>query len=294
VQHVASVGVGVGVGLAEGGAWPPMLWIGGAQGAGKSTLAWALARAYDLPLHPVDMWAYDHAGRMPARESLEDELARGPEAAADAFEATSRVRLGLVVADIVARGLGEVPALVEGPQLSPALAGPLPAGYGVWLVPDPERTRLARQQRLAKEEALAGGPATGRSRTEGLLHRDAALAARIRRAAARSGRPVIEVPAVPDWPAITAHVESALGTALRSSPRLGPGPALSRQRRVENAAAARQGRLWMDRAALAAAPAYPFGCECGRSRCRATWLATPDDYETSAAVSPLVTHREDE
>jgi hypothetical protein len=27
------------VGLVEGGAWPPMLWIGGAQGAGKSTLA---------------------------------------------------------------------------------------------------------------------------------------------------------------------------------------------------------------------------------------------------------------
>lgn len=49
------------VGLAEDGAWPPMLWIGGAQGAGKSTLAWALSRAHDLPLHPVDMWAYDHA-----------------------------------------------------------------------------------------------------------------------------------------------------------------------------------------------------------------------------------------
>jgi hypothetical protein len=271
-----------------------MLWIGGAQGAGKSTLAWTLSRAHDLPLHPVDMWAYDHAGRMPAGESLDDELARGPEAAADAFEATSRARLGLVVADIVARGLGEVPALAEGPQLMPALAGPLPAGYGVWLIPARERTRLARQQRLARENALAGRPAAGRSRAEGLLHRDAALAARSRRDAARSGRPVIGVPAVPDWSAITAHIESALGTALRSSPRLVPGPALSQQRRLENAAAARQGRLWMDRAGLAAAPAYPFGCECGRSRCRATWLATPDNYETRAAVGPLVTHREDE
>lgn len=284
----------MGVGLAEDGAWPPMLWIGGAQGAGKSTLAWALARAYDLPLHPVDMWAYDHAGRMPARKSLDDELARGPEAAADAFETISRARLGLVVTDVVARGLGGVPALVEGPQLSPALAGPLPAGYGVWLIPDPERTRLARQQRLAREEALAAGPAAGRFRAEGLLRRDAVLAARIRRDAARSGRPVIEVPAVPGWPAIAARIESALGTALRSSPRLSPGPALSRQRRLENAAAVRQGRLWMDQAGLAAAPAYPFGCECGRSRCRAAWLATPDDYEARAAASPLVTHREDE
>jgi adenylate kinase family enzyme len=33
-----------------------MLWIGGAPGAGKSTLAWLLSRAADLPLHPVDLW----------------------------------------------------------------------------------------------------------------------------------------------------------------------------------------------------------------------------------------------
>jgi hypothetical protein len=208
-----------------------MLWIGGAQGAGKSTMAWALSRAHDLPLHPVDMWAYDHAGRMPAGESLDDELARGPEAAADAFEATSRARLGPVVADVVARGLGEVPALAEGPQLMPALAGPLPAGCGVWLVPDPERTRLARQQRLAREEALAGGPVAGRSRAEGLLRRDATLAARIRRDAARSGRPVIEVPAVPDWPAITAHIESALGTRATGPALDGSGRPGRRARR---------------------------------------------------------------
>lgn len=57
----------------------PVLWLGGAQGAGKSTLAWALAHEHDLPLHSVDLWAY---------------------------------RLGLVIGDVRARGLGEIPAMV--------------------------------------------------------------------------------------------------------------------------------------------------------------------------------------
>jgi hypothetical protein len=117
-----------------------MMWIGGAQGAGKSTLARALAREHDLPLHPVDLWSYDHQSRMAALESLDEQLARGPEAAADAFEAVSRIRVGLVVADVLARGLGDVPAVVEGPQLTPALAEPLPrvrAGSGISHTPRP-------------------------------------------------------------------------------------------------------------------------------------------------------------
>jgi hypothetical protein len=90
-----------------------MIWVGGAQGAGKSTWSWQLSRTHDLPLHPVDLWAYDHQARLPAGGSLDDELARGPEAAADAFESVSRLRLELVLDDIRARDLGSVPAIVE-------------------------------------------------------------------------------------------------------------------------------------------------------------------------------------
>jgi hypothetical protein len=39
-------------------------------------------------------------------------------------------------------------------------------------------------------------------------------------------------------------------------------------------------------------PSYPFACECGRSACRATWLATPDSYQARAALRPLVTHED--
>ena len=49
-----------------------MLWVGGGQGARKTTLSWHLSRANDLPLHPVDLWAYDHLARMPAGDSLDD------------------------------------------------------------------------------------------------------------------------------------------------------------------------------------------------------------------------------
>jgi hypothetical protein len=255
-----------------------MLWIGGGQGAGKSTLSWHLSRAYDLPLHRIDLWAYDHQARMPAGDSLDQQLARGPGAAAGAFESHSRLRLGLVTGDIAHRGLGRVPAIVEGPQLMPGLATALPPGWGVWLLPDPARTRLVREERLAGEEALAGRPALGRSRARLILQRDAILTSRIRESAALAGRPVIEVPPSPDWPGIAAAIESALAPALATAPRLDPGSGLRRQRRYENQAAGRQGRLWMQAAGLASMPAYPFGCECGTSGCRATWAATPDEY----------------
>ena len=45
--------------------WPVMAWIGGAPGAGKSTIARELARQGDLPLHPIDLWTYAHLDRLP-------------------------------------------------------------------------------------------------------------------------------------------------------------------------------------------------------------------------------------
>jgi hypothetical protein len=271
-----------------------MIWVGGAQGAGKTTWSWQLSRAHDLPLHPVDLWAYDHQARMPVGDSLDDELARGPEAAGDAFESVSRLRVELVLDDIRGRDLGAVPAIVEGPQLMPGFAGELPPGWGVWLVPDPGRTRLAREERLAKAEQLGGRPGGARSRVHGLVERDAVIAGRVRASALLSGRPVIEVPAAPDWPAIAAAGSSAIAPALRSAPRLAPGRELNRQRRYENRVAERQGRLWMDDAGLTVAPSYPFGCECGTSGCRATWAATPDDYAARTAEErALIAHRDE-
>jgi hypothetical protein len=264
-----------------------MVWIGGGQGAGKTILGWRLSRANDLPLHRIDLWTYDHVERMPPARSLDDELAAGPEAAADAFESRSRDRLELVLDDIRSRGLGDVPAIVEGPQLMPVFADQVAGGWAVWLVPDPARTRAVYEERLTAEESLAGHPVAGRSRLARALERNAVLAGRVR--ATANGRPVIEVPAEPDWTAIAASLEIALGPALRSAPRLSPGSVLSGQRRYENKAAERQGRLWTRAAGLAEPPTYPFGCECGASGCAATWTATPGEY--AAHDGPLIAHR---
>jgi hypothetical protein len=136
------------------------------------------------------------------------------------MESRSRLRLELVLDDIAARDLGKVPVIVEGPQLMPGFAAQLPPGWYVWLLPDPARARITREERLANEEALAGRPVAGRSRVCLVLQRDAILASRIREGAVLAGRPVIKVPPYPDWPVIAAAIESALAPALGSAPRL--------------------------------------------------------------------------
>jgi hypothetical protein len=253
---------------------PPMIWIGGSPGAGKSTLARKMAHAFDLPLHPIDLWAYDHSLRMPSAGSLEDDLARGPEAAARSFIDSSRVRLPLVDRDIADRDLGEVPALVEGPQLFPSLADGLSKGYAVWLVTKADQTRRARESRLARTEDPAG-----RARLESLIARDVVLARTVREEALADSCPLIEVPADPEWEAIETAVKAALAPALEEAPRLPPGDELSRQRQYENQAACRQGRLWQADLGLPELPPFPFTCECGRSGCQDTWPGTPDQYD---------------
>ncbi|MEV6285594.1 hypothetical protein [Kribbella sp. NPDC051770] len=257
-----------------------MAWIGGAPGAGKSTIARTLACSLDLPLHPIDRWTYDHAGRMAPVRPLDLDLADGPEAAADAFVRIARTRLALAVEDVRARGLSGVPALVEGPQLFPSMAADVPAA--VWLLPDAEQTRRAREARLARVEDPEAA-----ARLEGLLARDAVLAQRVRDEAALHGRAVIEVPAEPDWPSITTAVRAQLDKL----PRLAPGEDLARQREIENLATCRQLRLWAADINLADVPAFDFTCECGRSGCCRTWSATPDQYDVRRTTGRLVIRR---
>jgi hypothetical protein len=85
-------------------------------------------------------------------------------------------------------------------------------------------------------------------------------------------------------------MELGRAEVLRTAPRLAPGRELSRQRRYENTAAERQGRLWMRAAGLTVMPSYSFGCECGASGCRATWIATPDGYAARASAGRLIAH----
>ncbi|MGW7532376.1 hypothetical protein [Amycolatopsis sp. NPDC054798] len=241
--------------------WPAMIWLGGAQGAGKSTIAWLVSRRFDLPLHPVDLWTYDHQERLPAASTtLDEQLAQGPEHAAAAFVATAHARLPLIVADVRARAAEPVPVLVEGPQLLPSMAALLPIGSAVFLLPSPERTRAARSSR----------PEADPERLERLVARDTVIAELVRSEAAAAGRPVIEVPDDPDWPATYDAVASALAPGITG--RLAPGRELAEQRAFENDVAARQGRLWAEATGRdvipgSTAPPYRWACECGASGC---------------------------
>lgn len=257
--------------------WPPMIWIGGTQGSGKTTLGRHLAHTHDLPLHAIDAWTYDHASRLPPVPALAEQLAAGPEAAADVFARVGLARLPLVVDDIRSRDFGDVPALVEGPQLLPSMAGLLGPGHAVWLLTDPEQTRRARLGRGGSTE-----------RVEALVRRDAIHTERLRRGAADAGLAVIEVPTDPDWGQVAAAVERALAPALAAAPRLTPGPELSRQRRFENRTVARQLRLWAADAGLTEPPSFAFSCECGASGCEQQWEGTAEEYAAGTQSGPLL------
>lgn len=259
-----------------------MIWIGGTQGSGKSTIARSLAMAFDLPWHPIDLFTYVHAARLGNGSSLEEQLASGTEHAANAFEDHSEARLALVLQDVADRRLGQTPAIVEGPQLLPRLDTGLPHGYAVWLV-----TTESRTLRVHTERRPHAPDESGIRHLNALASRDAALTARVRRDAEREGRPVIEVPEDPDWASIRSQVETALQEALASANRLEPGRPLKQQRHYENFLACRQGRLWQRAINLVELPPYPFACECGTSGCSETWSGTPDEYDQAHASDAI-------
>ena len=250
----------------------PMVWIGGNPGSGKSTIARRLAHELDLPLHPVDAWAYDHLDRLgDLGPPLDEVLARGPVAAAEEFERVSALRLPVVVEDVRAARVGEVPTLVEGPQLHPDAVAAWAPLAAIWLLTTAERTRAAREQRLVD------GDERGRRRVELLVGRDQVIGSRLGAAAAREGLPVVPVPTDVRWDGITAAVRAAVTAAVAGRPRLRPGPELAARRRLENDVVHRQ-VCAHERHIGAALPAYPYACTCGRSGCDDVAPATSADY----------------
>jgi hypothetical protein len=240
--------------------WPPMLWVGGTSGAGKSRLSWRLAHEHDLPLMSVD--AYGQS--------------------TDA--ATAAGRVPMVIEEIRTRGVSDVTTVVEGPQLDPDLARALPAGHAAWLMASPERSRHVRRAR-GTEPSDAADEAPTEARAEA----DAALAQRLRRRARELGRPVVEVPLEADWDTVLAALSTALRPGLDRARRLEPGRPLSAARRAENDAAYRQLRRHEEVQGLVTPRRFPFGCECGRSRCAALWEGRPEEYAAAAAVGSVVT-----
>jgi ATPase family associated with various cellular activities (AAA) len=133
---------------------PGVFWLGGGSGAGKTTVALAVARRLDLRLYPVDGYTYAHArraesGGYPLMQAVNEmtpaQRQEGTAAElAERFTAASAERLIMILDDL--RALGDGPTvLVEGPQLFPHLVAPLPGSprHGLWLLPS--RFRAAQR-----------------------------------------------------------------------------------------------------------------------------------------------------
>ena len=265
-----------------------VLWIGGGQGSGKSSVAKALSRRFDLQLYNVDRRTWVHEARMPTTEfgslSLDERWVEAtPQRMLEWFVTTSRHRFRLVLEDL--RELPDAPlAIVEGPQLLPtSVSAVLTApDRALFLIPE----RAEQEARL-----LARGPMPGTS--DGALARanatarDLLISARFAREAGE-----LRLTALPADRPLAELIELA-ADHFRPAIERGPRAAdLAALRRFENDVDATQVRLYRESLAPIALPDEPLAlaCECGASGCADEIALTLAEYEAISAAgdrSPL-------
>ena len=265
-----------------------VLWIGGPQGSGKSSIAWELSRRFDLQLYAVDARTWVHEARMPQTEfstlSMDERWVEADvPRMLEWFLITSRHRFRLVLEDLAE--LPDAPGVVvEGPQLfPPSVAAVLRhRRQALFLLPRPEDMR---------ERLLARGPLPGTSDPEraraNATERDLLIAETFERDVR-----VLDLPHLCVDSPLDVMIERAaaeLGPMVASMPA---GGDLAAVRQFENETVGTQIRLYLDSLGEDAPPEwkFPFGCECGTSGCRDTIELTVSEYEAISGAgdrSPL-------
>ena len=130
-------------------------WIGGASGAGKSTIARLLADRHGLRMYATDDAMSDHDGRSRPQDapllsrfkamSMDERwVNRSPEAMLESFHWFKGELFGPIAEDLL-RLPAEPGVIAEGFRLLPRLVKPLltQPGHAVWLLPTPEFRRAA-------------------------------------------------------------------------------------------------------------------------------------------------------
>ncbi len=254
-----------------------VLWIGGGQASGKSTVAKALARRFDLQLYNIDRRTWVHESRVPATEfgllSLDERwVDPAPAQMLEWFVTTSRHRFRLVLEDL--RELPDTPiAIVEGPQLFPTSVSAVlvDPDQALFLIPD----RAGQEARLLARGPIPGTSDGVRARANATA-RDLLISDRL----AREAREVRLTALTADRP--LAEVVELAAEHFRPALERGPRAAdLTALRRFENEVDATQVRLYRESLAPLTFPdePLPFACECGVSGCDAEIELTLAEYE---------------
>ncbi len=205
-----------------------VLWLGGGTGAGKTSIATALAEGeglqpYYLDFHDArDHSERTHADRYPAMDAFRsmsmDErwVLRTPEEMARSVIASSRELMSMVIEDLLARP-SDVPIIAEGPWLFPEYVASL-LGYdeqGIWLTPTPQfRARALRARGWVTVEGTSDGDQARANR----LARDGLLTDHVRRSAQALGLRTVEVDGTRSLAEMTALVAEHFAPVLRTLP----------------------------------------------------------------------------
>lgn len=179
-----------------------VVWLGGASGSGKSTVARHLAQERGMRLYSTDDAMTRHAACLDvARAPLLAEFQamnmdqrwcqRSPEEMLETFHWFRGEGFDLIVEDLLA--LPCEPIIVEGFRLLPNRVGPL-AGpdRSVWLLPTPEFRRMAFASRGSLWE-IAGKTSDPELALANLMERDRLFTEELRTAVRSLGLPAVEV-----------------------------------------------------------------------------------------------------